>query len=171
MALPYKLKNMNLFNDANSLMGVASEVTLPKLGRQFENFRGAGMNGNVAVDMGLSDDSTEFEWKLGGLNIDAVKQFAIAQASGVLLRFMGAYQRDDTGEVLPVEVVTRGRHEEIDFGTQKPGDDTEMTIKTRWTYYKLTVGGAVITEIDLLGMKEIVDGKDRLEQQRKACGL
>lgn len=65
----------------------------------------------------------------------------------------------------------RGRHEEISMGTQKPGDDTEQTIKTKWTYYKLTVNGNKEIEIDTLAMKEIVNGVDRLEAQRKACGL
>lgn len=171
MALPKKLKNMNLFNDAESLMGVVSEVTLPKLGRQFEKFRGGGMNGAVNVDLGMSEDSIELEWKCGGLNLTSIRQFGVTSASGVLIRFAGAYQQDDTGEVSAVEVVIRGRHEEIDFGTQKPGDDTEQTIKTAWTYYKLTVNGNVEIEIDILGMKEIVNGTDRLEAQRKACGL
>lgn len=171
MSLPRKLKNMNLFNDAESLMGQAAECTLPKIGRNFENFRGGGMNGPVAIDQGMSEDSIDFEWKIGGLNLTSVRQYGITSASGVLLRFAGAYQQDDTGEITAVEVVIRGRHEEIDFGTQKPGDDTEQTIKTKWTYYKLTVNGNVEVEIDVLGMKEIINGVDRLEGQRKACGL
>ncbi|MEX7479196.1 phage major tail tube protein, partial [Acinetobacter baumannii] len=36
---------------------------------------------------------------------------------------------------------------------------------------KLTVNGKVEIEIDVLGFKEVVDGKDRLEAQRKAIGL
>ena len=171
MSLPRKLKNMNLFNDAESLMGQVAECTLPKIGRNFENFRGGGMNGPVAIDQGMSEDSIDFEWKIGGLNLTSVRQYGITSASGVLLRFAGAYQQDDTGEITAVEVVIRGRHEEIDFGTQKPGDDTEQTIKTKWTYYKLTVNGNVEVEIDVLGMKEIINGVDRLEGQRKACGL
>ena len=38
----------------------------------------------------------------------------IARHDGVMLRFAGAYQRDDTGQVDAVEVVVRGRHEEIE---------------------------------------------------------
>ncbi|MBK5649235.1 MAG: phage major tail tube protein, partial [Acinetobacter sp.] len=41
----------------------------------------------------------------------------------------------------------------------------------KWTYYKLTVNGNKEIEIDTLAMKEIVNGVDRLEAQRKACGL
>lgn len=42
-------------------------------------------------------------------------------------------QRDDTGETSAVEIVVRGRHEEIDFGNQKQGDDTETSVKTIWS--------------------------------------
>ena len=171
MGLPAKLKNFGIFNDAESYIGQAAEVTIPKLGRKLESFRGAGMNGPVKVDLGMSDDGIQFEFKIGGLDLLSIRQYANASVSGVQLRFAGAYQRDDTGEVDAVEIVARGRHEEIDLGTQKPGDDTEQTIKTAWTYYKLTVNGNVEIEIDILGMKEIVNGTDRLEAQRKACGL
>ncbi|MBJ9370568.1 MULTISPECIES: phage major tail tube protein [Acinetobacter] len=171
MSLPNKLKNLNLFHNAVSLAGEVAECTLPKLGRNLELWRGGGMNGPIAIDQGMSDDSIDFEWKVGGLNLDSIRQYGITSASGVLLRFAGAYQQDDTGAVTPVEVVIRGRHEEIDMGTQKPGDDTEQTIKTKWTYYKLTVNGKIEAEIDVLGMKEIIGGVDRLEAQRKACGL
>lgn len=40
------------------------------------------------------------------------------------------------------------------------------------TYYKLTVAGRVIHEIDLLNMIEIgPDGVDRMAEHRKAIGL
>ena len=43
MALPKKLKMMNLFNEGNSYLGQTGEVTLPKLGRKLEAWRGGGI--------------------------------------------------------------------------------------------------------------------------------
>lgn len=62
MALPRKLKLMNLFIDGVSYLGVVQSVTLPKLTRKLENYRGGGMNGSATIDFGLDDDalSTEF---------------------------------------------------------------------------------------------------------------
>jgi P2 family phage contractile tail tube protein len=171
MALPRKLKNMNLFNDGNSYLGVAKSVTLPVLGRKMESYRGGGMNGPVKIDHGMSDDGIQVEWTLGGLDLTVLRQFGIPTASGVLLRWAGAYQQDDTGEVVPVEVVVRGRHEEIDMGDAEAGEDTEHSITTTCSYYKLTVNGVTEIEIDLLNMVEIVGGEDRLAQQRAAIGL
>lgn len=171
MALPRKLKNLNLFNDGNSYLGLTKSVTLPVLSRKMEAYRGGGMNGPVKVDHGMSDDGLQLEWTLGGLDLTVLRQFGIASASGVLLRFAGAYQQDDTGEVVAVEVVVRGRHEEIDMGDAEAGEDTEHSITTTCSYYKLTVNGVTEIEIDLLNMVEIVGGEDRLAQQRAAIGL
>ncbi|MEC6035787.1 phage major tail tube protein [Acinetobacter nosocomialis] len=171
MALPKKLKMMNLFNEGNSYLGQTGEVTLPKLGRKFEDWRGGGMNGNIKWDNGLSDDMIEFAWKLGGIDPLVISQFGAATVGALGLRFAGSYQRDDTGETSSLEMVVRGRHEEIDFGNAKAGDDTELSIKTIWSYLKITIDGKVYIEIDIPGVKEMVNGVDRLAQHRKNIGL
>ncbi|EFI1440520.1 phage tail protein, partial [Escherichia coli] len=66
MAMPRKLKYMNVFLNGYSYQGVATSVTLPKLTRKLENYRGAGMNGSAPVDLGLDDDALSMEWSLGG---------------------------------------------------------------------------------------------------------
>lgn len=171
MAMPRKLKNMNLFNDANSYLGVAKSVTLPPLARKMESYRGGGMNGPVKADMGFSDDGIQVEWTLGGLDLIALKQFGAVKADGVPLRWVGAYQQDDTGEVLAVEIVVRGRHESIEMGDAAPGEDTEHSITTTCSYYKLIVDGEEVIEIDLLNFIEKVGGVDMLEAQRNALGI
>ena len=171
MALPKKLKHMNLFNDGISYVGQCGSVTLPKLARKMEAYRAGGMDGPVKVDMGHSDDGIQLEWTLGGWDLTALKQFGITKVDGVMLRFAGSVQRDDTGEVSAVEIVTRGRHEEIDFGDAEPGEDTEHKITTALTYYKLSVDGEVLIEIDLLNFVYIVDGDDRLAEHRGALGI
>ena len=171
MAMPRKLKNMNLFNDANSYLGVCKSATPPPLSRKMEGYRGGGMNGPVKADLGWSDDGIQFEWTLGGLDLIALKQFGAVKADGVMLRWVGAYQQDDTGEVIAVEMVVRGRHETIEMGDAAPGEDTEHSITTTCSYYKLVVNGEVIIEVDLLNFIEIIDGVDMLEAQRKALGI
>ena len=171
MAMPRKLKNLMLFNDANIYRGVVKSVTLPTLGRKMEAYRGAGMNGPVKADLGFSDDGIQFEWKTGGLDLISLKQFAMVNASGVALRFSGAFEQDDTGEVSAVEIVVRGRHETIEMGDAQPGEDTEHSMTTTCTYYKLTVDNEEIIEIDLLNFIEKVAGVDMLEKQRNALGF
>lgn len=171
MSLPRKLKNMNLFNEGKSFLGEIKTVVLPKLTRKTEDYRGGGMNGPVKTDMGQGDDGLVLEATYGGLELITLRQYGMEKIDGVYQRFAGAYQRDDTGEVDAVEVVVRGRHEEIDMGDQEPGEDTEHKVVTNCVYYKLTVNGKVEIEIDILGFKEVIDGVDRLEKQRQAIGL
>jgi len=171
MALPKKLKHMNLFNDGGSYVGQCKSVTLPTLRRKLEGWRGAGMDGPVKVDLGHSDDGIQIEWTLGGWDLTVLRQFGAVQADGVMLRWAGSVQQDDTGAVTAVEVVARGRHEEIDFGDAESGEDTEHSITTACSYYKLSVGGNVEIEIDLLNFVFIVNGEDRLAEHRKAIGL
>lgn len=171
MALPAKLKNLGFFNDGNSYIGKAKSVTLPKMARKFEAWRGAGMNGPVKIDFGFSDDGIQIEWTVGGLDLISLRQFGMTKINGVQLRFAGAYQQDDTEEVISVEVIVHGRHEEIDMGDAEAGEDTEHKIVTVGTYYKLVVNGNTEIEIDLLNFVEIINGVDRLAEQRKAIGL
>ena len=90
MAMPRKLKNMMLFNDGHSYLGVAKSVTLPTLGRKMEAFRGAGMNGPVKADLGMSDDGIQLEWSLGGLDLTGLKHFGADGAAAEPQRFTGS---------------------------------------------------------------------------------
>ncbi|HHW4679399.1 MAG TPA: phage major tail tube protein [Xylella sp.] len=168
MAMPRKLKNLNVFNDGVSYLGEVVELTLSTLSRTMEDYRGGGMSGAVKVDVG--QEPIELEWKCGGLMRGVLRQYAAVTHHAVQLRFAGAYQRDDTGEVDAVEIVVRGRHAEIGLGTAKVSEDTEFTVKTVCSYYKLSVNGVTEVEIDLIGMVENIGGVDRLAQQRRAIG-
>ncbi len=171
MALPKKLKHQNLFNEGESFVGQCGTVTLPTLARKMEAWRGGGMDGPVKVDMGHSDDGIQLEWTIGGWGLSVLRQFGAVRADGVMLRWAGSIQRDDTAEISAVEVVVRGRHEEIDFGDSETGEDTEHSITTTCTYYKLSIDGNVEIEIDLLNFIFVVNGEDRLAEHRAAIGL
>ena len=90
---------------------------------------------------------------------------------GVQQRFVGSFQDDETGLVSSVEIVARGRHDEIDMGEWKPGEDTEFKVKSQLSYYKLTLNGTVLIEIDILNMVEIVNGIDLMAAHRAVLGL
>jgi len=167
--LPSVLKNFNLFNDAKSYMGIAEEIKLPKLSRKMEDLRAGGMNGPVAIDLG--QEKLEAEFTCAGFMSQVFEQYGTTKADGVMLRFAGAYQRDDTAAVQAVEVVMRGRYQEIDMGNAKAGDKGALNVKAALAYYKLTVDNKVLIEIDLLNMIENINGTDKLKDQRTAIGM
>ncbi|MCG9027077.1 phage major tail tube protein [Laribacter hongkongensis] len=168
MALPRKLKFFSVFHNGDQFLGEATELTLPKLAVKTEAYRGGGMVAEVDIDLGL--EKLELEHSYGGLMYEIFKDFGITQMDGTLLRFMGSYQREDTGEVDAVEITVRGRHVEIDPGSAKAGDDTEFKVKTNIAYYKLTVNGSTLFEVDTLNQIYTVNGVDRLAAHRAAIG-
>jgi P2 family phage contractile tail tube protein len=168
MGLPSKLKNFRLYNDGNSYQGIVGEFTQPKIALQMEEWRGGGMLGPVKIDMGLQ--LMEAEFTNGGLVKQVMRQFGSTSVDGVLLRLVGAYQSDDTGNVDQVELVMRGRLEELDMGNAKAGEDTEHKVKVPLSYYKIAVNGRTEIEIDMLNSIFIVDGVDRYAEIRNALG-
>jgi P2 family phage contractile tail tube protein len=158
-----------LFSEGEAFIGEVMEVTLPKLNRKLEEWRGGGMDSPVSLDMG--GEKLEMESTFGGPMRQILRQFAVTSVAGVGLRFRGAYQNDDTGGYDTIDVTVRGRHEEIDMGAQKLGEKSEFKVKSQLAYYKLEWNGRTEIEIDPINMVLNVDGIDLLAEQRAALGI
>lgn len=167
--LPRKLKHMNLFNDGTTYVGQIEEVVPPQLTRVMEEWRAGGMNAPIKTDQGM--EALSMEWTCGGFMDEPLRQFGITQHDGVMLRFAGSYQRDDSSKTAAVEIVVRGRHETIDMGTAKTGDNSPFKVTTAVSYYKVTLDGEEIVEIDIINMIEKINGVDRLADHRAAIGI
>ena len=133
-----------------------------------EEYRAGGQIAPVDINMGL--EKLEAEFKMGGYMVELIRKFGTT-IDGMQMRFMGAYEQDDSGDVTSVELVMRGRFSEIDPGNSKVGDDTEQNFKVPLTYYKIIVDGKELAEIDALNTIFIVDGVDRLAEHRAAIGI
>lgn len=169
MSLPRKLKNFIVFNDGTAYMGQVPEADLPALTRKMEEYRGGGMNGPIKLDHGM--EGLEFNWTMAGFERSLLAQWGTLAHNGVLLRFAGAIQTDDETTAQALEVVMRGRHEEINFGTAKAGDNTQIKVKSTLSYYKVSMNGEVLIEIDFVNMIENIAGEDRLASVRLALAL
>lgn len=164
MGLPRTLQNFNAYIDGTSYYGEATEMVLPKLTRKTED----GPNG-IKIDLGL--EPLELEHTYAGIIKGLFDGFGAAKVDAALIRFVGAYDNPATGEVETVEVVVRGRHTELDTGTAKAGEKSEVKVKTACVYYKLSINSAVVVEIDRLNDIEIINGTDRSAARRAAIGL
>ena len=171
MALPRKLKHLNLFLDGENWIGVAEEYTPAKLAMKLEAYRGGGMPGAAHINMGLDDGALDTEFTFGGYEAALFKKQHQAKIDGVMLRFAGSFQRDDTAQVSSVEIVQRGRIKEMDNGNYKVGDNSTMKVSMENSYYKVTVDNEVIIEIDTVNMVENVNGEDMMAAHRTAIGL
>lgn len=170
MALAKILKNFNVFHNGENWMGKCTEFTVPKLARKVEAIRAGGMNGEVEVDLGM--EKMESTQTYAGPMRQVYEQWGISKIDGVMLRFAGYIEDDDSeGSGDSVEVVMRGRYKEIDPGSAKGGEKSEFKTTMSLTYFKYSINGQVVVEIDLVNFIEIVNGVDRLAEQRKALGL
>ncbi|QEL12233.1 phage major tail tube protein [Kushneria phosphatilytica] len=170
MALPKKLKDLNLFGNGDSYQGQVQSVTLPTLSRNVEEWRGGGMDGPVGIDMGM-DGLITCQWTVGGLIESIFDNFGTSRIDADILRMTGSYERDDVDEVTAVEVVMRGRHTEIDMGDAQSGENTEHQITSTLSYYRLDIDGSTKIEIDLPNYVFKVNGEDRLAARRRALGI
>lgn len=172
MALPKKLKLLNIFVDGGPWLGEAEDFTPAKLTRKTSPYRGAGMAGSVETDQGYADGALGTSFTFGGFSEELIKLMGNPKIDGVAVRFAGSFQRDDSAEVSSVEIICRGRFNELDLGTLKQGDDSQTKITMANTYYKVVVDGQVLHEIDLINMIDIgPDGVDRMAAHRKAIGM
>lgn len=169
MAMPKKLKDLNLFGNGDNWQGLVETLTLPALVRKMEEWRGGGMDAPVDIDMGM--EKITFDWTLGGLVPAIFANFGTSRLDAELLRFEGFYERDDVGATSAVTVVVRGRHQQINMGDAKSGENTSHQMTTTCSYYKLEIDGATVIEIDVPGLVLIVNGEDRYAERRKALGL
>lgn len=166
--IPRKLRDFNMFHEGGSWMGVANEVSLPKLTRKMEEL----MVGNGVIKIDLGNEAIEAEVTLEEFPENVLRQYGLINLAGVQLRFAGAMVRQDGSKRTDsIEVVMRGRWEEIDPDSVKKGENHQTKAKLAVSYYKLSINGEVIIEIDHANYIENVDGNDNLADQRKAIGL
>ena len=157
MAMPRKLKLMNVFLNGYSYQGVAKSVTLPKLTRKTDDYQGGGMIGSAAVDLGLDSGALDTTMVVGGLVQSLLLNYC-GDIDETRFRFAGEYYTD--GESLLVEVELRGRITEMDGGESKQGEDTSVSYTMKNTYYRLTIDDKPMFEFDLLNFIYKKDGKN-----------
>lgn len=169
MALPKKLKFFQLAADGVGYLHEVPEITLPTLARNMVDYQSGGMDTPLKSDMG--GQPLSMEWTSGGILADVFAQFGAQTHDAVALRFSGAYQSDDSEATQAVQIIARGRHSEIAPGTAKKGEDTTIKVTSELSYYRLTIDGKDIVEIDVMNLVYKVNGVDLYADHRAALGL
>lgn len=160
------LKNFNLYVDGRGYSGNADEVNLPALNIVGEDYRAGGMDAPVEVDMGM--EKLEATFVLSKFDADIDRLFS--SAGFINLTFRGALESLD-GTVRAVVVKMRGKIHGIETGAATPGSKTTKTYRVPLVAYSYTLDGVAVHDIDVLNMKRVIGGVDRLAEQRRAIGL
>lgn len=167
--LPRTLKNFNVFIDTHSWAGVAESVTIPKITKKTDDYRGAGMIGDIALSMGY--EKLEGEVVYAGFDVKQYRQLAVCGTSDLPVRFVGLYERQDNCTTQNIEIYMRGQALELDPGDSKNGERTEIKMSYNFTYYRMEVDGVVQVELDFINGIERFGDSDIAEQIRELLGL
>lgn len=167
--LPRTLKNFNVFVNTHSWATVAETITIPKITKKTDDYRGAGMIGDVALSMGY--EKLESEVTYAGFDVRQYRQLGVCGTSDLPIRFVGVYERQDNCTTQNVEIYMRGQAIELDPGETKNGERTEIKMSYNLTYYRMEVDGVVEVELDLVHGIERFGDSDVAQAIRELLGL
>jgi P2 family phage contractile tail tube protein len=168
MAIRNVLKNFNLFVDGRGYAGELGDYTPCSPSVASEEWRAGGMNAPVDIDMGQEKMTSSFVLK--NYSADVLALWGVAPGKLIQFTARGALESED-GTVTPVIHNMRAKILQNDRGTWSPGQSASLTTNLTVEYFKETIGGQVVTEIDVINMVRIVGGVDHLAAQRAALGI
>ncbi|OSI24641.1 phage major tail tube protein [Neisseria dumasiana] len=168
MKLPLNLKGFNLFVDGEDKYGLVVDVTRPKIARKTEDYTPGGAMTELTVVHGF--EKLELEITCKGYDAEMLKSM-VSSIAGKLIRYQGALQQEDESDYRVLKGEARGRIIEADPGSDKQSEGGEHKFKLALTYWKETLDGAPIAEIDVMGNKAVFGGVDERAGLRKALGL
>ena len=86
------------------------------------------------------------------------------------LTIRGAIQAQGS-EAQAVVINLSGGWRELDAGSWKPGDKSTLKAMVAASYYKLSIGGVELIEVDAANLVRKVNGTDQLAGIRAAIGV
>lgn len=168
MNIDNQLKNCTLFVDGRGYAGRLKMLTLPKLTLKTEEFRGGGMDAPIEIDMGL--EKLEFAATLASVDPELLKSWGLTHGASPSLTVRGALE-SEFGAAARVEARVSGKIADVDFGDWTPGEPAELKFRQAVTRYEYRHNGEVLHKIDVQNMIRMIDGVDRLAEQRAALGI
>jgi len=162
---PRTIRNFNAFIDGTSYFGKVSEAKMPMLQLQTEEFRGAGMDAPIAIDMGqqaMTAEITFQEWSPELITLFGTKQRLVLRP--------GAMGEDDfTADTFIATI--GGRWSTVEPNNLRPGQAAPLKLITSSDYFRLELNGTELCEIDVENGKRVIGGVDQLEGIRQAMGF
>lgn len=167
--LPRILKNFNGFVNGKGLAGRLDELELPEISLKTDDFRAGGMDSEVEIDMGTEKMMAKF--KFADPDPDVLGLVGLMDGNSARLVAKGSYVRDhDLARVAVVAEVV-GRVKKGSLGQWKAGQKADADYEMSVNYYKLTVGGREVYEIDVENMIRRINGVDQLAGIRSDIGI
>jgi P2 family phage contractile tail tube protein len=167
-----KIFNANVYVDAtNNLLGKAGEVTLPEVVTTTDDHLALGMISKVQLPTGLEPLSMKLKWN--GYYGDRVTLGANPFVTHKIQVRASVEVFDAGGRIAeqPFVALATGRWMKLPMGVLGPQKSPEFEDEIACTYFKASLNGVELVEIDTLQNVWRVGGKDLLVAYRKNLGL
>ena len=167
--IPEVMHDFNMYNSAQKIVGMGSEVALPDLEAMTETVAGAGILGEIDVPVVGRYGSLEQEIPFRVLDEDYFKMIDPTQALELMLRGAVQYNTVTTGgtDWKGMRVVYRGKVKKITLGTAKLGGAMDSSITLELTYIYIELDGKAKFELDKINPTFKINGVDKLAKVKK----
>ncbi len=159
--VPQVINDYNVYSGDDKLIGLADEVTLPKIKNKTTTVSGMGIGGEVD-----SPVPGQFESMEATLNWNTLYSYATKMMNPnktVQLTLRAAMQNDNKNggyTYKSLRVVLGGRPKELDPGKVKRADTMGSSTTLEVTQYLMEIDGETVIDIDKFGGRYYVDGED-----------
>lgn len=171
MKIPQVINRFGLYRGGTKLIGTSGEVELPEVTNLTDTIEGAGTGGNLEIPVIGLTDAMDIKIPFTTLSKDAFSIMNPGEAADLLLN--GAIQCMDTGTgkvgYSQMSVAVRGTVKAFSPGTVKAGGKMDSNVTLSLSYFKITIDGSVMLEIDKLNGVYVVNGEDILKEVRNMC--
>ena len=160
--VPEVINDYNVYGqDGLLLIGLADEITLPKISSKKTTLSGSGILGEIDAPVPGQIESSEMQIKWNHLYSDAARMMNPNETVQITIRAAQQTANKEGGVVYKgLRIVCSGHPKEINLGTLKRGDTMGATTTLELLTYKVEVDSQVIFDIDKLGGKYVVNGVD-----------
>lgn len=164
------LRDFVLVNAADRMVGRIDSFKPPALKVMHEDFRGAGMDTTLPVDMGM--ETMEASWVTSGIDRAMYTGFGVITGLPTTIKVRCSLLDPVTGIPKPLEHTMLGKIVSIESSDYKPGERATLTCSMKLTYYKLThtIPGLPAVEIDVINGVRIIQAVDQLIAMRVLVG-
>ena len=159
------MRNVVAFVDGVHYAGQCSQVTLPELKIKTEEMRGGGMDAPIEMDMGMEALRATLQFLSVPTDV-----MALLGKPDIPLTIRGGLISHD-GSVKGATAQLRGKFVEQIPGNWQAGSNASFSAVFAASYYKLTVEGREVYEIDIERMVRRINGVDQLATLRSRLGI
>lgn len=163
--LPKSLKGFAAYVDGYGFLGRLGGGKLPIVKIKTEAYRDGGMDSETDLDFGTE----KLESSITFTEYDRAILAAVGKRN-LAITLRGSLE-DESGNDEAIVANLRGLVTEVDPGEWKMGEPKiEAKLNLTPDYYRLTIGGAEVYEIDVIGGVRRIDGVDQIAARRANLG-